>query len=250
MRSGESPLQPQAQPQLASWAEFRQSVLSIIAERSPCSDPKLFIAAANQGLERFGDGSLSGLRKLLDQCVRQLRASGLVEINRGQFVLTPAGSAEADILELTAELEISPCNTDKARPPAKELCSGTRPPEPKVTDRTARPSHPRRERTCAPTVNAEEDILELTAELELRSAMRDEPNTQQVAGHSEASSELPRSSLTREPNTGDEPSAMILKSQEVGTEGQGVGLKLRTPTKRAKKPPRATRLKQGRLAET
>ena len=69
----------------------------------------LFVVAANRRLERFGDGSLADLSKLLRQCVQELQARGLVEINGEQLVITPAGSAEdEDILDLTAELELQP----------------------------------------------------------------------------------------------------------------------------------------------
>jgi hypothetical protein len=90
-------------------------VLKIIAELSPCSEPKLFIVAANRGLARFGDGSLGDLSKLLGQCVQELQARGVVEINGGQLVIAPAGSAEdEDILDLTAELKLHPSKLDEA----------------------------------------------------------------------------------------------------------------------------------------
>jgi hypothetical protein len=99
-------LKPQAEPHL-SWSDFCRLVLKIIAELSPCPEPNLFVVAANRGLERFGDGSLGDLRKLLSQCVQELQARGLVEINGEQLVITPAGSAEdgEDILDLTTELD-------------------------------------------------------------------------------------------------------------------------------------------------
>ena len=106
---------PQAEPHLTSWNDFCRSVLKIIAELSPCSEPKLFIVAANRGLAMFGDGSLGDLSKLLGQCVQELQACGVVEINGGQLVIAPAGSAEdEDILDLTAELELHPSKLDEA----------------------------------------------------------------------------------------------------------------------------------------
>jgi hypothetical protein len=99
-------LKPQTEPHL-SWNDFCRLVLKIIAELSPCPEPNLFVIAAVRGLERFGDGSLGDLRKLLSQCVQELQARGLVEINGEQLVITPAGSAEdgEDILDLTTELD-------------------------------------------------------------------------------------------------------------------------------------------------
>jgi hypothetical protein len=142
-------LKPQTEPHL-SWNDFCRLVLKIIAELSPCPEPNLFVVAANRGLERFGDGSLGDLRKLLGQCVQELQARGLVEINGEQLVITHAGGAEdeailnltteldaedEDILYLTTELEIhmlgeAPTNQKQLQTQAQVTDSPKRAPEP------------------------------------------------------------------------------------------------------------------------
>lgn len=78
-------------------------MLEIIAELSPCSEPMLFFMATYRGLQRFGDGSLGDLSKLLDQCVQEFQARGLVKINEKHLVFIPAGSLEDEgICKLTA----------------------------------------------------------------------------------------------------------------------------------------------------
>jgi hypothetical protein len=106
---------PQAESHPTSWNDFCRLVLEIIAELSPCSESKLFIVAANRGLERFGDGSLSDVNNLLGQCVQELQARGLVEITGEQLVIaTPASAQDEDILDLTNELELHPSTLDEA----------------------------------------------------------------------------------------------------------------------------------------
>src|SRR5262245_51851117 len=118
-------LQPssQAEPELNSWDDFCRSVLNLIAEMSPCPEPTLFVAVGLRGLQRFGDGTLEDLRKLLGRCVQELRERGLVEIKEGQLLISPAGSAEDqdilkpmteadDILELTTDDDILELRTD------------------------------------------------------------------------------------------------------------------------------------------
>jgi hypothetical protein len=66
------------------------------------------------------------LSKLLRQCVQELQARGLLEINGEQLVITPAGSAEnEDILDLTAELglhpSLRPSKLDEAPTDQKQL---------------------------------------------------------------------------------------------------------------------------------
>ena len=94
----------ESDPTSTSWNNFYHLVLEIIAELSPCSEPKLFIVAATRGLERFGDGSLSDLSKLLSQCAQELQVRGLVEINGEQLVIAHAGCADENILDLTTEV--------------------------------------------------------------------------------------------------------------------------------------------------
>ena len=191
IRRGAVQLKPQAEPHLTSWDDFCRLVLKIIAELSPCSEPKLLIVAANRGLERFGDGSLGDLSKLLGQCVQELQARGLVEINGEQLVIAPAGSAEdEDILDLTAELELRPPKLDEASTNQKqanrdyaweEPRTGTLQTQAQVTGSTERAPEPTTEKIlAAPAGSAEdEDILDLTAELELRPSKLDEASTNQ-----------------------------------------------------------------------
>jgi hypothetical protein len=182
-------LKPQSEPHLTSWDDFCRSVLKIIAELSPCSESKLLIVAANRGLERFGDGSLAGLSKLLGQCVQELQARGLVEINGEQLVIAPAGSAE-DTLDLMAEPELRPSKLDEASTNQKqanrdyaweEPRTGTLQTQAQVTGSTERAPEPTTEEIiAAPAGSAEDgDILDLTAELELRPSKLDEASTHQ-----------------------------------------------------------------------
>jgi hypothetical protein len=96
---------PPAEPKSTFWDEFCGLILEIIAELSPCPEPTLFVVAATRGLQRFGDGTLDGLSKLLGRCTQELQARGLVYINE-QRLITPARSVEEDeILELTTASE-------------------------------------------------------------------------------------------------------------------------------------------------
>jgi hypothetical protein len=115
-------LKPQAELHLTSWNDFCRLVLEIIAELSPCSEQRLLIVAANRKLERFSDGSLGNLSKLLHQCVQELQARGLVEISGEQLVITPARSAEdEDIAELELHSSLRPSKLDKAPTNQKPL---------------------------------------------------------------------------------------------------------------------------------
>src|SRR5215470_14519010 len=87
---------PNAEPHLTSWNEFCRLVFEIIGELSPCPEPTLFVVAANRGLQRFCDGSLSDLSKLLDHCVKELQARGLVEIKEKHLVITAELTAVAE----------------------------------------------------------------------------------------------------------------------------------------------------------
>jgi hypothetical protein len=167
---------PQDGPHSSSWNNFCRLVLKIIAELSPCSESKLFIVAATRGLERFGDGSLGDLSKLLGQCVQELQARRLVEITGEQLVIAPPTIAEEeDILDLTAELELrppkldeAPTNWRRANPDDawEEPRAGTTQTKAQVTDGTERPPEPTREEiiTAAAASAEDEDILDLTTE--------------------------------------------------------------------------------------
>jgi len=160
-KRGEVQLQPkpQAGPHPTSWNDFCRLVLKIIAELSPCSESRLLIVAANRGLERFGDGSLGDLSKLLGQCVQELQARRLVEITGEQLVIAPPASAEdEDILDLTAELELRPPKLDEASTNRKranpddaweEPRAGAPQTKAQVTDGTERSPEPTREEIIA-----------------------------------------------------------------------------------------------------
>ena len=84
-------------------------MVEIIAELSPCPEPTLFVIAATRGLQRFGDGTLDDLGKLLRQSLQELQARGLVQINKDNLVITL--TEHEDILELTTVVE-SPVGED------------------------------------------------------------------------------------------------------------------------------------------
>ena len=152
-------------------------MLEIIGELSPCPEPTLFVVAANRGLQRFGDGTLDDLRKLLGQCVQELKSRELVKISGEQLVIAtaekvgeehildltaniesqlqsvkekPAGPIGDDILQLTAELELQPNSVRKKSATGDE----------DILDLTAEVE-----------LHAE-DLLELTAELEFHPSLR------------------------------------------------------------------------------
>jgi hypothetical protein len=94
---------PQAEPDRSSWNEFCGLVVEIIAELSPCPEPTLFVIAATRGLQRFGDGTLDDLGKLLRQSLQELQTRGLVQFNKDNLLVVPA--EHEDILELTTVVE-------------------------------------------------------------------------------------------------------------------------------------------------
>jgi len=109
-------------------------VLEIITELSPCPEPTLFVVAATRGLQRFANGSLEDLGKLLRKCLQELNSRGLVEIKGGQLVIPTAGSrGDERILDQMAGVESRPQSLKEK-----------------------------------PTVGAGDDIIELTAELEFQ----------------------------------------------------------------------------------
>ena len=103
-------MQPKHESDLSPWNDFCRLVLEIIGELSPCPEPTLFVVSANRGLQRFGDGSLGELSKLLDRCVKELQARGLVEINEKHLVIVPevtavAQGAEKEEILVTTSVE-------------------------------------------------------------------------------------------------------------------------------------------------
>jgi hypothetical protein len=109
-------------------------VLEIITELSPCPEPTLFVVAATRGLQRFANGSLEDLGKLLRKCLQELKSRGLVEIKGEQLVIPTAGSrGDERILDQMAGVESRPQSLKEK-----------------------------------PTVGSGDDIIELTAELEFQ----------------------------------------------------------------------------------
>ena len=126
-------MQPKPQTELnpTSWNEFCALVVEIVAELSPCPEPTLFVIAATRGLQRFGDGTLDDLGKLLRQSLQELQARGLVEINKDNLLIT--FTEHEDILELTTVVE-SPVDEDILVPTSElELY---RSPDPDTRDET------------------------------------------------------------------------------------------------------------------
>ena len=125
---------PQTESSLTSWNDFCRLVLEIITELSPCPEPTLFVVAATRGLQRFANGSLEDLGKLLRKCLQELNSRGLVEIKGGQLVIPTAGSrGDERIMDQMAGVESRPQSLKEK-----------------------------------PTVGAGDDIIELTAELEFQ----------------------------------------------------------------------------------
>jgi hypothetical protein len=183
-------LQPKTpdEPHLTSWNDFCRLVLEGIAELSPCTEPTLFVIAASRGLERFGDGTLADLRKLLGQCVQELKARGLVEISGEQLVIATASSAgNDDILDLTADVESQPQSVNE-KPAGRvaddilELTAELELQPQSVREKSARPTGDEDilDLTAELELYEVEDLLELTAELELRTSKLDKaPRDQQ-----------------------------------------------------------------------
>lgn len=182
----------QAESRLTSWNDFCRVVLEIIAEQSPCAQPTLFLIATSRGLQSFGDGSLGELEKLLDRCVQELKARGLVQLVGEHLVLSPARSVEdEDILELTGEMElheigeILELTNELELHEDEDILELTAElelhPSPRLSmrdevriNRTQRAREPTREEIIAAPARsaAEEDILDLTPELEIRPSLR------------------------------------------------------------------------------
>jgi hypothetical protein len=155
-------LQPktQAEPDVTSWDDFCRLVLEIIAELSPCPEPTLFVIAATRGLQRFGEGTLEDLRKHLGQCVEELKTRGLVEINGSQLIAPPAGRTEHDhIFDLTADVAFH--SQSAMEKPAERTGDED------ILQLTADLEFQRQSVSEKPAARAGEDILDLTAELEL-----------------------------------------------------------------------------------
>jgi hypothetical protein len=68
--------------------EFSRTVLELVSELAPCSEEKLFIAAATRELRGAGNWSLLRLKQELHEALRQLADQGLVRINEQEISLT------------------------------------------------------------------------------------------------------------------------------------------------------------------
>ena len=157
-------MQPKPQTELnpASWNEFCTLVVEIVAELSPCPEPTLFVIAATRGLQRFGDGTLHDLGKLLRQSLQELQARGLVQINKDNLLIAP--TEDEDILELTAVVK-SPIDEDILVLTSElELCS----PDPGTRDEAPNEKQPQ---TQTHISNSPEHAPEPTRE-EIIAAMR------------------------------------------------------------------------------
>ena len=97
---------PQAEPNVSSRDEFPRLVLKLIADVSPCTEPTLFIEAVLHDLQKFAPGTLVEFRKLLGQCVEKLQSGGYVRFDGKHFVIVATGkSEEAEILDLATIAE-------------------------------------------------------------------------------------------------------------------------------------------------
>ena len=159
--------------------DCHRSVLNIIAERSPCPEPKLFITAINSGLECFRGMPLGDLRELLGQCVQDLKAGGLVEIVEDEFVLADtAGAEDEETLDQTADLELRPRKLDgesSAQGHTEEPPTSGRAHSAVTDDAGDADEPPTEESGTAPPVSVEDaDILDLSGALELAREELDE----------------------------------------------------------------------------
>ena len=189
-----------AEPDPPSLDDCHRSVLNIIAERSPCPEPRLFITAINSGLECFRGMPLGDLREFLGQCVQDLKASGLVEIVDDEFVIADPGSASAgeDTPGEVAEAERhadklggKSADQDQAE---KAQQSWTEPAHHAVTDET--------EDTLAEDVDAspesveDAEVLDLTDALELIPDVLDEISIDQDQAEPSSDTPQPHSEAT------------------------------------------------------
>lgn len=72
-------------PPREALGEFSHAVLKLISELAPCSEEKLFIAAATRKLRGSGNWPLLRLKQEIHGSVRQLADQGLVEINEQEI---------------------------------------------------------------------------------------------------------------------------------------------------------------------
>jgi len=170
-------VQPKHESDLTPWNDFCRLVLEIIGELSPCPEPTLFVVAANRGLQRFGDGSLSDLSKLLDHCVKELQARGLMEIKEKHLVIIPELTAAAENPEKEEILDLTTVAGSAKDDGILELTTLARSAEDEdVLELTTVARSAKDEDILELTAVAgsaeDEGILDLTPELELRPSSR------------------------------------------------------------------------------
>jgi len=156
----------EAAPGVVSSNEFQRSVLSIIQECSPCSEPKLFMTAIVRELPRVGDESLADLRDRLAQCAQDLKAHGLIEINEDDYIFVRTASPDhPDIIEGMGKRPEESKEQQVESEPGSEH-KGTDTFKAKTEDRT--PEQREESAQSGSTVSAvdeDADVLDLTSEL-------------------------------------------------------------------------------------
>ena len=75
-------------PPREALGEFSDAVLGLVSELAPCSEEKLFIAAATRKLRGSGNWTLLRLKQEIHDSVRQLADQGLVKINEQEISIT------------------------------------------------------------------------------------------------------------------------------------------------------------------
>jgi hypothetical protein len=79
-------------PTSAGLGAFGRAVLELVSEIAPCSEEKLFIAAATRELRGSGNWSLLRLKQELYESVAHLTEQGLVKINEHEISLAESGT--------------------------------------------------------------------------------------------------------------------------------------------------------------
>jgi TolA-binding protein len=166
-------LQSKSQPDFSTSNAFNRAVLEIIADLSPCSEPKLFMTAITRGLTRASEESLGDFRARLGRCVEHLQARGVVAREGDELALASTADAE----NLTAELEFAKEDVSTLREELQSLQTQAQEPE--------RP----REDPKANEPQEHEDLLDLAGEIEF---LEDAATPQEQASLSDNEPETPR----------------------------------------------------------
>jgi hypothetical protein len=198
---------PQAESDLTPRNDFCRLVLEIIGELSPCPEPTLFVVAANRGLQRFGDGSLGDLSKLLDHCVKELQERGLVEIKEKHLVVTPEPTAVAEAPEKEEILNLPTVAGNAEDEDILDLTTIAGSTENEdVLELTAVAGSAENEDILELTTVAisaeDEDILNLTAELEVRGSLSPSKRDKSPSNQQQLRTQAP---VTGAPKRASEP---------------------------------------------